>query len=97
KYVVYIKPKNESHFLTEFELIDKKYDVEIFTAPTGWDINLGAKSGTKPIVLGEGQYYLLGDNRMECIDSRLWGPVKKNAIKGRVVLQYFPFNKIKVF
>lgn len=97
KYVVYIKPKNENHFLTEFELIDKKYDVEIFTAPTGWDINLGAKSGTKPLVLGEGQYYLLGDNRMECIDSRLWGPVKKTAIKGRVVLQYFPFNKIKVF
>ena len=97
KYVVYIKPKGESHFLTEFELIDKKYDVEIFTAPTGWDINLGAKSGTKQIVLGDGQYYLLGDNRMECMDSRLWGAVKKSAIKGRVVLQYFPFNKIKAF
>ena len=58
KYVVYIRPKNENHFLTEFEF-DKKYDVEIFTAPTDWDINLGAKSGTKEIVLGEGQYYLL--------------------------------------
>jgi len=97
KYVVYIKPKGENLFLTEFEIVDKRYNVEIFTAPTGWDINLGAKSGTKQIVLGEGEYYVLGDNRMECVDSRLWGPIGKSSIKGKVVLQYFPLNKIKLF
>ncbi len=97
KYVVYIKPRGESHFLTEFEVVDKKYDVQIFSAPTNWDINLGAKSGTHQIEIGEGEYYLLGDNRMECADSRLWGAVKKHAIRGKVVLQYFPFGKIRIF
>lgn len=97
KYVVYIKPKNQNHFLTEFEIVDKKYNVEIFTAPTNWDINLGAKSGTNTIELKDGEYYVLGDNRMECVDSRLWGPIKKDSIEGRVILQYFPFNKMKIF
>lgn len=97
KYVVYIKPKGKSHFLTEFEVVEKKYNVDISSAPTGWDINLGAKSGTKQIELGEGEYYVLGDNRMECADSRLWGPVGKANIKGKVVLQYFPLNRMKLF
>lgn len=97
KYVVYIKPKDKNHFLTEFEVVNKKYDLEISTAPTGWDINLGAKSGTKQIELGEGEYYVLGDNRMECADSRLWGVIGKNEIKGRVVFQYFPLNRMKLF
>ena len=97
KYVVYIKLKGEGHFLTEFEVIPRKYDVQIFTAPTNWDINLGAKSGTKQIELGEGEYFLLGDNRMECADSRIWGAVRKSSIKGRVLLQYFPLSKIRIF
>lgn len=97
KYVVYIKPRGQGHFLTEFEVVDRKYDVQIFTAPTNWDINLGARSGTRQIELGEGEYYLLGDNRMECADSRLWGPVGTSAIQGRVVLQYFPLGKFRLF
>lgn len=97
KYVVYIKPEGEQHFLTEFEVVEKKYDVEVIAAPTNWDINLGAKSGTEQIVLGEGEYYLLGDNRMECVDSRLWGAVGKEAFLGKVVLQYFPFNRFRIF
>lgn len=97
KYVVYINEGGKSRPLTEFEVLKKKYDVQIFTAPTNWDINLGAKSGTKEIVLGEDEYFLLGDNRMECADSRLWGPIKKSSIKGKVVFQYFPFSKFRIF
>ncbi len=36
------------------------------------------------ITLGDGQYFLLGDNRPESMDSRSFGPVSKEVIRGRV-------------
>ena len=35
------------------------------------------------ITLGEGSYYLVGDNRGASDDSRFWGPVPKDWILGR--------------
>ena len=45
----------------------------------------------------EGEYFVMGDNRVVSIDSRYSevGCVKKDAIKGRAVLRLFPFTKIK--
>ena len=44
----------------------------------------------------EGQYFVMGDNRVVSIDSRYSevGCVKKGAIKGKAVVRLFPFNKI---
>ena len=38
------------------------------------------------ITCGEGQYFLLGDNRPVSIDSRAYGPVPREDILGRVSL-----------
>ena len=45
----------------------------------------------------EGEYFVMGDNRVVSIDSRYSevGCIKKDAIKGRAVLRLFPFTKIK--
>jgi signal peptidase I len=32
------------------------------------------------------QYYILGDNRNDSLDSHLWGPTNRSQIKGEVVL-----------
>lgn len=40
----------------------------------------------------EGHYLLLGDNRGQSADSREWGPVPKDAIKGKVRLRYWPMS-----
>ena len=37
--------------------------------------------------LGEGQYAVLGDNRLQSTDSRAFGPVQARHIAGRVVLR----------
>ncbi len=38
-----------------------------------------------PIVINEGQYFFLGDNRDNSVDSRLWGGIPVNNIIGEVI------------
>ena len=96
-YVLYIQPKGSERYLTEFELTKKKYNVQITSTPTLWNSELGAKSSTEKTTLGENEYFVLGDNRMECADSRLWGCVTKDMMRGKVILQYLPLSKMAVF
>lgn len=95
-YLLYIKPKNENHFLTEFELTQTKYDITVANAPVQWDKDLGAKGKMQEIVLGEDEYFVLCDNRLETSDSRTWGVVRQSTFKGKVLLVYFPFNKFRL-
>jgi hypothetical protein len=37
-------------------------------------------------ILGEGEYFVLGDNRPYSVDSRAYGPVERKQIKQRVPL-----------
>jgi signal peptidase I len=44
------------------------------------------------ITVPEGEYFVSGDNRPHSTDSREFGPIALDRIKGRVWLRYFPFN-----
>lgn len=46
------------------------------------------------VVLGDNEYFVLGDNRENSKDSRHIGPVKKDVIKGTTKLVLFPFNEL---
>lgn len=45
-----------------------------------------------PIVVPEGRYFALGDNRDLSLDSRYWGFVDATKVKGRVLGIYFSFD-----
>ena len=47
----------------------------------------------RSVQLEEGQYLVLGDNRGESADSRLFGLVDENRILGRVLFRFWPVNK----
>lgn len=47
-----------------------------------------------PITLGEGEYYVLGDNRGGSSDSRLWGTVPGDDIIGKAWFAYWPFSEV---
>jgi signal peptidase I len=96
-YILHVKPKGEENFLTEFELSGMQYSAVISRTPDFWDGQLGPASKTEQYTLGSDEYYVLGDNRVQCADSRLWGPVSSSSFRGKVIVLYFPFNSFTWF
>lgn len=45
-----------------------------------------------PLVVPDGHYFVLGDNRDASLDSRYWGFVPEPDIKGRAVALYFSYD-----
>jgi signal peptidase I len=49
--------------------------------------------GEKNFILGEEEYFVLGDNRKASLDSRSWGGLSDDYIIGRVLFQVSFFDK----
>ena len=54
----------------------------------------GETSDYNKVTLKDDEYFILGDNRLISKDSRYFGPIKDNEIKGKIVFRLFPFTKI---
>jgi signal peptidase I len=48
----------------------------------------------QPVVVPEGQYFVLGDNRNNSSDSHSWGPVPKGNLIGQAFIVYWPSAEI---
>lgn len=70
------------------DMLDENYGNEVIVDP-----GLAADK----IVLGQNEYFVLGDNRNGSIDSRRaeLGNVKREQIKGKAWLRFYPFSKIE--
>lgn len=48
------------------------------------------KGDTLDYVVGENEYFVMGDNRRASADSRIWGPVPEANLVGRPLVRFFP-------
>jgi signal peptidase I len=76
-----------------------QYDFKFFKTITGEaehisqiDENNYSFSDFQKITVPEGQYFVLGDNRDVSADSRFWGFVPFENIKGRAILVWFSMS-----
>ncbi len=95
-FVLYIKPVSSEHFLTEFELLPDGGDYSIISSPSpeNWQDSLPFSGHFDPVELKEGEFFVISDNRVAVNDSRTWGAVKAENIKGKVLFRYWPPSKI---
>lgn len=49
---------------------------------------------TYPYTLGPDEYWMMGDNRTNSLDSRYFGPIKRQAITSRGWFIFWPLNDI---
>nr|WP_235805587.1 signal peptidase I [Liquorilactobacillus oeni] len=62
-------------------------------SPYTSDFKLKELIGTSRVPANE--YFVLGDNRKISKDSRTFGPVKDNWIKGKAIIIYWPINRLR--
>lgn len=48
------------------------------------------------ITIEDGKYFVCGDNRTNSSDSRVFGPIEEEAIKGKAWIVYFPFSEFRI-
>ena len=82
--------------------IDDKGDIyindELLEEDFGKEVILSAGTAKEPLTLGDDEYFVLGDNRNNSLDSRdyMVGNVLKEDIIGRAWVRIYPFDSICV-
>jgi signal peptidase I len=92
-FVVYVKPKGSAHYLTEYEVGNRVYDLKRDDLPDNWDPSFPFSGSFDPIELGEGRYFVIGDNRIASSDSRYWGTIGERDILAEAILRYWPLRR----
>lgn len=104
--IIFRYPNNPSKFFIKRiiglpgESLELTGNNTLITDTTGNKITLDEpyvqmpRESTGTTTLASDEYFVMGDNRLASLDSRTWGPLKRDHIIGRAYVRLIPFNTI---
>jgi signal peptidase I len=93
-YVLRVRPRAELYTLTEYEVSERNYVLEIPQVPALWNDSLPFSGNMDWIILGEEECFVLSDDRSNTNDSRTWGPIPLRKVGGKVLFRCWPLNRL---
>lgn len=82
----------DGHIYVNGERLDESSYLDASVITNGGSYIHEGQTATVP----DGEYFVCGDNRPNSSDSREFGPVSVDRIKGKAWIVYFPFNQFRL-
>ncbi|MCX7787771.1 MAG: signal peptidase I [Spirochaetes bacterium] len=85
-----VKPKGASDYVSEFSLAYTPYTIQRDFSSTEEFPQELYRMESEEIFLHENEYFVVSDHRSVALDSRVWGAIRWEQIRSKVLFVYWP-------